>query len=249
MLNQTTSTKLINLNSLNATKLNGSFNSNLYFNFKGIITPDPTIDKLTISVHNAQIPCSFYNINVYNNILVLSLNGGSFVTLTLTRGNYNAQTLITEILNELTIAGISSITITISSVTGKLNFAITSGYFTFFHGLSTIFSVLGCITTQDYVSSGQQLVPDYPLNLLGILKLKVASQTLLTDSVDSTVNGSLNILAIIPVESGNFGIVLYDESAKIQYDLNIPLLNGFDIQILDEVTPYRDRENANSRKK
>ena len=229
------STKLINLNSLNATKVNGSFNSSLLFNFRGIIVPDPTIDHITISVHNAQIPCSFYNVNVYNNILAISLNGGSTTILTLTRGNYNANTLITEILAQLTAHSITSISIIISATTGKLQFIITSGYFTLFYATSTIFSILGLIPTQNYTSSSQSLIPDYPCNLLGILKLKVASNTLQTNSIDSSIGGSLSILSCIPVESGTFGIILYDNVTKTDYNLNLTILDGFDIQILDDV--------------
>ena len=91
--------------------------------------------------------------------------------------------------------------------------------------------VLGFLTTQDYTSVAQVLIPPYPLNLLGILKIKIASFDLVTNNYDSQVGGSLNILATIPIEAGNFGLILYDNVANIQNILKIPLLDGFDLKL------------------
>ena len=87
--------KLINLNSDNATRLNGSFLSSVQFSFVGLLTDDPTVRSISISIQNAQFPYSFYNINVYNNILKIQIDA-TIYTLTLIRGNYNATSLILQ---------------------------------------------------------------------------------------------------------------------------------------------------------
>ena len=227
-----TDTRIINLNSSNAEKANGDYLSDVRFNFTGLLQDDPDIEEVQIQIQNAQIPYSFYNINVYNNILKVSVDGlPTIYTITLTRGNYNANTLITELSTQLISAGLTGITITISSITGKLTFTKSSGSLTIRYNGSTLMKVLGFLTTQDYTSVAQVLIPPYPLNLLGILKIKIASFDLVTNNYDSQVGGSLNILATIPIEAGNFGLILYDNVANIQNILKIPLLDGFDLKL------------------
>lgn len=226
--------KIINLNSNYATKRNGDFLSNVYFDFKGLIKEEDDIRSISISIQTAEFPFSFYNINVYNNILVIGLDANPPVTLTLTRGNYNANTLITEIQNKLIAAGITSITLTISSITGLLTFTRSSGNFTLYFNGSTCFKILGFDPTINYTSTTSILNAPYPLNLLGTLKLRIASYQLLVNAIDSSVDGNLNILASIPINAGNFGLITYENTNNIQYQLNIKTLDGFDLEIIDD---------------
>lgn len=227
-----TDTRLVNLNSAYCDRQNGDYLSDVRFNFTGLLQDDPDIQEVQLQVQNAQIPYSFYNINVYNNVLKVSINGlPTIYTLTLTRGNYNANTLITELTTQFVSAGITDITITISSVTGILKFTKASGSLTLRYSGSTLMKVLGFLTTQDYTSVAQVINAPYPLNLLGILKIKIASYDLVTNNYDSQVGGSLNVLATMPIEAGNFGLILYDNVANIQSILRVPVLDGFDIKL------------------
>lgn len=226
--------KIINLNSQNATKRNGDFLSSVYFDFKGLLTDDPDVKSVSVSVQNAQLPYSFYNINVYNNLLRIGLDANPPVVLTLTRGNYNATTLITEIQARLTAAGITSITLTISNITGLLTFTRSSGNFTLYFSGSTCFRVLGFDPTINYTSTTSVLIAPYPLNLLGTLKLRIASYALPVNTIDSTVEGNLNVLATIPINAGNFGLIMYENTNNIQSQLNTRLLDGFDMEIIDD---------------
>jgi len=228
--------RIITLSSNNATQNNGSFLSDVYFNFKGLIKQDLDIREIQISVQNAQIPISFYNVNVYNNILILSYNSITY-TFTLTRGNYNSTNLITEITAEFALQGITDITIVTSSITGvmtftralSLNFSILS--------TGTINVVLGFVENTTYTSVAGILTAPFPLNLLGLLKLKLASFEIQTANFDSSVQSNLNILATIPIESGSFGLILYDNISNTQAIINNPTLDGFDLQI------YGDDDN------
>lgn len=226
--------RLINLNAENATQRNGSFLSSVYFQFNGLLKDDPDVQAVYISVQNAQFPYSFYNINIYNNLLEISVNANPPVVLTFTRGNYNANTLITEIQTQLTAAGITDITITISSITGLLTFTKASGTFTLYYAGSTCFKVLGFNPALDYTSTGSVLVAPFPLNLLGTLKLRIASYALPISSLDSSVDGTLNILASIPINAGNFGLIMYENTNNIQSTLDLKILDNFDLEILDD---------------
>jgi hypothetical protein len=226
--------RLINLNSQNATPKNGDFLSSVYFQFNGLLKDDSNIQAIYISIQNAQFPFSFYNINVYNNLLRISVNASPAVVLTLTRGNYNATTLITEIQAQLTAAAITDIIITISSITGLLTFTKASGNFTIFSSGSTCFKVIGFNPSLDYTSTASVLIAAYPLNLLGTLKLRIASYSLPISSLDSSVDGNLNILASIPINAGNFGLIMYENTNNIQSTLDLKVLDNFDLEILDD---------------
>ena len=229
-----TETMLINLNATNATQNNGTFLSNVYFNFKNVIQDVDNLLEVEISVANAQIPFSFYNINVYNNVLSIDYNGTPY-TLTLTRGNYNATNLITEINTQLINAGITTVTITISSITGTILITESSGTLQIFSSGSTIYSVLGLEIGTDYIIDNlTPLSALYPLNLLGTLRLRVCSYELITYNLDSTSMTTLNVLATIPIESATFGVILYDNITNIKTRLNNTQLDGFDILILDD---------------
>lgn len=224
-----TETMLINLNAGNALKNNGSFLSDVYFNFKNVIQDVDNLLEVEISVANAQIPYSFYNINVYNNVLNIDYNGTPY-TLTLTRGNYNATNLITEINTQLINAGITGVTITISSITGTLSIS-SGGTLQILSLGSTIYQVLGLETGTDYTAP---FIAPYPLNLLGTLRLRICSYELITYNLDSTSMTTLNVLATIPIESSTFGVILYDNISNIKTRLNNTQLDGFDILILDD---------------
>lgn len=226
--------KLINLNSNNAIKNNSTFLSNVYFPFPSLIVNSSNIKKVQISVLNAQFPYSFYIINVYNNLLRMSVNGGVPFTLTLTRGNYNSNTLISEILTQLSLAGITNITIVLSTITGRLSFTTTGTSIEIFASGSTILRVLGFDPTTDYNSVSQVLTAPFPLNLLNTLKIRVCSLALCSNSLDSSVNGNLNLLASFAVNAESYGLNVYENPTGIKTELQVRDLNGFDLQILDD---------------
>lgn len=229
----TEETILINLNSANAIKNNGSYLSDVYFNFQNIIKNTNKILEIDISVSNAQIPYSFYNINIYNNKLNITYNTIPY-TLTLTRGNYNATNLISEIQTQFINNGIT-IVITISSITGTLLLSISTGTLILNSIGSTIYKVLGLeIGTNYTITNITPLTSPYPLNLLGTLQLKICSYNLITTNYDSSNMTTLNSLCNIPIESATFGIILYDNITNIKSRLNMTQIDGFDILILDD---------------
>lgn len=229
----TITNQIINLNSANATQLNGTFLSSVYFNFPALIVPQNNIKSITCSVLNAQVPYSYYNVNVYNNIFLIS-NSGPTQTITLTRGNYNANTLITEIIAQLTLAGITGISIVLSTITGCLTWTTTAASMTIYSTGSTALRFLGLNTTSDTTSVLQKIISPFPLNLLYTLKIRISSTALSNNHLDSSVSGSLNILSSFSVSAPNFGIILYENQTNIQSELTVRDLNGFDIKIIDD---------------
>tara|TARA_R100000084_G_C4650561_1_gene149433 strand:- start:1700 stop:2362 length:663 start_codon:yes stop_codon:yes gene_type:complete len=151
--------------------------------------------------------------------------------LNLTKANYNSSTLISEITAQLALQSVTDIAITYSGTTGKLTFTKTSGTFSI-NGSSTISKVLGFIEGTTYNSVAQVITAPNPLNLLGILKIKIQSHALNTISFDSAGgNTNKNILAVLPIEVGNFGLIQYDNLSNLEIPLNVKMINAIDIQL------------------
>lgn len=225
--------RIITLSSNNATQNNGTFLSDVFFNFRGLVKEDDDNREITISIQNAQIPISFYNINVYNNILVLDYDAVTY-TFTLTQGNYNSLNLITEIIAKFALQGITDITIVTSAITGCMTFTRALSLDFTILSTGTINTVIGFEPTTNYTSTLGVLTAPFPLNLLGLLKLKLASFELQTQNYDSSVQSSLNILATMPIDSGPFGVVLYNNISNITSIINNKSLDGFDLQIFGD---------------
>jgi len=225
--------RIITLSSNNATQNNGTFLSDVIFNFRGLVKEDDDNREITISIQNAQIPISFYNINVYNNILVIDYNSTTY-TFTLTQGNYNSLNLITEIIAKFALQSIIDITIVTSAITGCMTFTRALSLDFSILSTGTINTVIGFQPTTTNTSTSGVLTAPFPLNLLGLLKLKLASFELQTQNYDSSVQSNLNILATMPIDSGPFGVVLYNNISNITSIINNKSLDGFDLQIFGD---------------
>lgn len=226
---------IITLNSTDATLLNGTYLSNVFFNFKGLLKDDINIVRSYITVLNAQIPVSFYVIDSTNNVIRIrnetSLLIGTFV---IPIGNYNANTLITTI--NATIQAVSSfndIVCSFNPTTGVLTFISTNvyTYFSYANG-STIGEVLGMSSSN---RTGQNIALSFPLNLLGKTKLFVNSINLANVAYSSYGNGFSSTLGTIPVNVPPYSLIQYTCAVDQQKNiLTNRVLDGIDIQIKDQ---------------
>jgi hypothetical protein len=242
--------KLITLNSRYATKLNNTFNSNVIFNFKSILTKDDNIISSNICVMNAQIPVSFYTINETNNYFQIS-TAGIYEDIIIPFGNYNGNTLITTILAlwAATPSGTGNpITLTLSNINGKLTFGYTGTFainfpYYVYNSTSQInysFKILGFKQNTNYNISfaPYSLLAPFPLNLLGVNRLAIKSGKLAISSFNS-VNLNLGIiLSTIPVDVPSFSVINYTN----QTDLNKAVLR---VEIIDEIDIFLTDEDDN----
>ena len=115
---------------------NADIVSNNSYNF---ILPNLEIadgNYIYLSVQYANIPYSFYNINLTNNILYYTLNSVNY-TIAITPGNYNITQLITFLKSNM-----SGFTITYNSMTNKITFSHSTYNFSFL-STSTCNEILG----------------------------------------------------------------------------------------------------------
>lgn len=220
--------RLINIGSEYADVFNnGSFLSDVIFSFAGLLQSEDDIVYSQISIMNAQIPISYYIINEYNNVLEYSINNISY-SVTFSVGNYNANSFITEFVSKMP-SGFSCV---LNRITGKYSFTHSSNFI--FLGTSTIFKVLGFIPNTNYSSINKVLNGVNPCNFVGVSKIRIASNELLTYTMDSFSGNFSNTLQTVSVNSGSFGMLLYENSNSFKALLRNNTLNYFDIQIFDE---------------
>lgn len=233
--------KLVTVNSKNGIQENGTMKSKLLFNYKNLLSDDENILKSFVTVLNCQIPCSFYVINATNNKLVISGPTIGTNTILINYGNYNANTLITELVSKITAGGLT-MTIAINKTNGILTFSSNGFINYYFTSASTILDVLG--TTSSLVSTSTDYVCLYPLNLLGVKKLLIKSERLSVHSVSSIDYSSSNILVTIPVDVSPFSMISYNSQSETNKNLlTLRSINQIDINIYDENNNYIDFNN------
>lgn len=222
---------IISLNSHYGTKNNGTYLSNIFFPFKGILSDNPLIKKKYLTLLNAQIPVSFYIINEYNHRLTLKdVGGGGTHNIDLDYGNYSGNTLITELTTKINAGYPHMVTITLSRSTGKLSFNF-NGQTQIREDQSTIKNIIGF----DSNMTGTNFIMPYPINLLGTKKLFIKSQVLDISSYDSINTNKTNIIATIPVDQPFYNMISYVSAIDTnQHELKLNILDGIDIQIYDE---------------
>lgn len=221
---------LITLDSTNGTLRNGTKKSLIDFNFIGLLKDEKDILRSYISVLNAQIPVSFYTITVNNFKLKYVVGGSTFRTIFITPGNYNGNSLITALIDSFANNG-DIITASLSSSTGKLFIRSYSGSITYVYNTSTIAPILGL--TADI--SGITVTFQAPLNLLGVKKLSIKSNSLAISSFTSRTGNRTDTICTIPVIEPPFNMISYVN----MNDLNKNILRGqiidsIDIRITDE---------------
>ena len=237
--------KLIVLNSKNADKLNNEYLSNVRFNFRDILRRDVDIFYTSVALLSAEIPCSFYNININNQVLKYTVNSVGY-TLTVPEGNYNATSFITAFLAQFNAGGHAhTISMAFNKLTGKITTTKVGGAFSIIYLStgSTICEVLGLLSTVNYTITTTLSHP-YMLNLLGVKKLKIMSPSFSMDSHDSAGQTSGTLLQTIPVTMPSYSLITYQNTSTVMNRLKNKTINEIEIQIRDENNNLIDFNNV-----
>ena len=222
---------------------------------KPIVALDTT-DHLLVSVHDAQIPFSFYVVNSRNNGFEVDSADAAAAVVRLTHGNYNANALAVEIKTriEAADAGTNTYTVTYDSVTNRftilasanefvLDFrpaAVTAG------GSGTTESLLGATATKimgfsvgGLGSSGVHdsanastaaltVISDISVNVAGEEAIYVRSSIPNVNTYETRTRSYSNILAKVPVPVGFFSIIHFTPHAR-SFTLQMPPRSKLDI--------------------
>lgn len=229
-----TDCKIISLNSEDGIQRNGTFLSNMKFDLPNLINPNPEVIYRQISLLNAQIPFSFYNVNYNYNTLGL-IFGITPISIIIPVGNYNSTNLFSTLTSNIQSLTTYIVNFAISNITGRItitsttNFSISSN--------SPMNKILGFLENTTYnstlVGGTYTLTAPYPLNLLGTKKLQIRSTQLSMNNYSSN-NGGLNTLLItIPVNASPFGMIDYTSISNSLISFSNSSLDEIDISISD----------------
>lgn len=183
-----------------------------------------------LSVCNASIPVSFYNINDHNNVLYYKLTADTEITeIVLTKGNYNVNTLLTLLKSVL-----PTFVITYSIITNKYTFSHPTSNFTFYYNTTHMSTCFHQIGFQDYdqFSSSRILENDRCINLSPIRNFLV-SCNFNTGNINKSNPYVNNILCSIPLTSNINGVVNYF-SDNFKSNLYTSVMSTITITITDQ---------------
>ena len=200
-MNTTKNTCNLYLNSKQAIKkINGS-TSNCIFDFNNLPIDDGDI---YVSVQTAQIPCTYYNVDSINNLLVYNVGVGANINLVIPPSNYNVNTLLTYLTTVMT-----GFTITYNTSTNKYTFTHSSSSFSF-KSTSTCFELIGFVDGAQYNSSGLSLVSTISVNFFTIRNILIECSNLITVNKSSDITDSnASILTSIPISVSSGSILSY----------------------------------------
>lgn len=234
--------KIININSQDATiKINGTFLSELSFSFPNIVSQNEEIEYLEGGLESAVFPVSFYVVNYSNNIFsytIFHLGVYTNYSITIPVGNYDYKTLFTAMTTAFNANG-HNFVLTLNEINGimTMEYKPTSGriFYRINHSLSTSFRVLGFDVDTDYFPTADILVAPFPLNLLGIKKLKIFCPQFSNNNLDSTKYATTSLLTTIINDQAPFGqINYYNNTGEYSGRLKVFEMNIIDIRITDE---------------
>jgi hypothetical protein len=135
----------------------------------------------------------------------------------------------------------SSITTSLNSNTGILNFLTSDGISYTFLSTSTIKSILGF--SSDITSTTLITMP-YQLNLLGKKKIFINSNNLKNSAFTSKSLSSVQTIASIPVDQPPYSMINYVSVSDLEKNILFNRsLDVIDIQIVDEDNKYINFQN------
>jgi len=243
------SSKVIHINSLDAsTTLSTGLTSYFRIFFEeGISCRDN--ERMLVSLHQATIPYSFYNIrNQINNIIPYKIDGGETVhTITIPIGSYTSTSLKNKLTTLLNVVLTGGVNITYDRTTQKFKYscitatdALRQLTFDFDESPYSAHIELGFNPQETFVITATPTSSTNVIDVNGSIHGLFIRTNLTTDgSIDSKSKGLNTILGRLPIQS-NFGSVLFFNPNNSTHKILIhnKTLNHFTIRLTDE----RNRE-------
>ena len=231
--------KLIVLNSSDATKLNGGMNSNVIFEFNDVMLKSNDIVYTTLAVLDAEIPASYYNVNSSNNTTSITRNSVTY-DIVASPGNYNVLQFITEFTSDYETKTSGTLIMTFDSITGKLSMRDAAFDLTINENLSTSYILLGAVKgTSPTFSKTVTNSFDSLANFLGVTRIKLLSDTLVSRNIDSNNMTTTTIIDTLGATAGDFGLTVYNSLGR-ETLLLAKRIQEIDIQIKDQFNNFID---------
>ena len=233
--------RLIVLNSKDAILLNGNQKSNVLFNFKDVMLKSNDIFTVTMSLLDAEIPASYYNVNVNNATTSLTRNSVTY-SIVISSGNYNVLQYIDEFKTVYNTETGGTLEMTFDSITGKISMKDTAHDITINENLSTSYKLLGALEGTSPTFS-KTATPsdsfDAPCNFLGVTRIKILSESLVSQNIDSHNLTTTTLIDTIGGTAGDFGLNIFNSLGRESL-LLAKRIQNIDIQLRDQDNKFID---------
>ena len=236
-MNHIVQSKLILMNATDGRAVNPQYLNEVTFDFKDILVTSKKHIYNTVSLTSCEIPYSFYNVNINNQVVKYRVGGVDF-TMMVPEGNYSAATFAQRFVS-LYAAGSHNKTclLTINKLNGRFALKPTdnTSTITILSAGTTAQVLLGMVANTDYTFSFSATPTEFPIpaNFLGPKKLKVYSDALSSYNYDSTAMGNNTLVATITCNAAPFGLITHDHNQN-ESMLKNTTINEIDIRITDE---------------
>jgi len=184
----------------------------------------PSNFHIHVSIQNFACPYTFYNINSNNNSFVY-LENLVAKSIIITPGNYNTNTLITELKLSMT-----NFTITYNSVTNKLKF-VNSLYDFSFSSTSTCLSLFG-FSGKSLASASKILYSDNCVNLCPYRCICISSN-LKTFSINNSLLNNNSLLGSIPINTAPNSIIVYENKNNFKSNTFTNSISYINLKLID----------------
>ena len=233
----------IYLNSKSARLKQDNQSGNCFFTLPNIDI-DENKEQVYVSVRNATIPFSWYNVNETNNKLNFTIDGTSY-TITLTEGNYNVNTLAVEFKTEIDHIHFQhghngDLTITYLPKINKFYFFHSHHDFSFL-STSTCFELLGFEDGKTYLSTllpsqqqKEELTSTIGVNLFLVRQIYITSDNFILNNINAATPTNANIIASVPVLGNPNSIINYENTSAKHLIHHLNNINNLHIRLEDQ---------------
>lgn len=212
--------------------INNSDSNKVFYLNTPISSPRQDI-RLLIALTDAQLAYSFYIIREgINDTFKYSIDGGGTNTITITAGNYSAQTFA-NFVSSAAAAQAGTRSMSYSKITNKITFADSAATTISIVDGTTCGEEIGAGTTFPVSVSGTSLTFSKMANFSGLANVFVRAQTL--GLQNRTSNGSIDLtLGKIPVTSAPLGFLYLATHEPVYLSITDQIIDKIAIQLQDE---------------
>lgn len=221
--------QIFNISSLNSE--NDSYKSRVLVSLPNLNFSSPNIQNVYLSVLHCEVANSFYIVNYTNNTLVINS-----VLYTIPVGNYNANTLITQLLSLLP----SGFGITYSSINNKYTMTYTSD-FTINASQSKINKVLG-LGNIDIASSSNILTLPYVVNFLPIPRINFRTNAFNLQNYNQSDNTG-DVFLSLQNNAPQQACINYTNDSQIKFSILDKTITSFFINVTNDIGEFINFNN------
>lgn len=232
-------------------------------NFTVYLRGSPIIPRqgraIKVAVTTATIPLTYYGVNSTNNVINItetqaSPAGTKTFDVTIPPGQYTSSSFPTAVQSAFNAASTSpngyglNYTITLSTDTGKMTFAISNTGYTISlnttAATSTALVPLGLAagTTPTFDSTTSYTGPNV-VNIIGPTEFTIRCGNFLANIYETRVQSEAPILAVIPIVGNQFDSVIYQPAYPKLFGLVGSRLDRLDFLITDQNGLIVDLQN------